>query len=261
MTLVETRPPIDPRIRQRRIEVTRESGRRRLRVLVALVAITVGVVVVDLVLHSAWVSVSRFQVQGDRETSVAAVDAAAAPVLHHPMMSVDAALVRQRVSALPWVDTVVVSRHWPSTLVITVTERAPVAQVAEAQQWALLDATGRVLSVGPTQTPGYVDLEVPTAPGPAGTGVPPADQPAVQVAAALRGSGALAGGPVLDAVIATADGQVNLVLAGGIEVDLGPTDSLSEKITALGTVLSGVDLSGAKVIDLRVPERPVLTRS
>ena len=254
------RPPIDPRIRQRRIEVSRESGRRRLRVLIALVSLTVAILGADLILHSSFLSVSKIDVRGVHATTSASVDVAAAAVLHHPMMSADTSLVAARVAALPWVERVQVSRHWPSTLIVSVTERTPVAQLAEGQQWALLDASGRVLSVAPGQVPGVVDLEAPKPPAAAGSTVPASDQPAVDVAAALRSSPALAGGPVVDAVIAADDGQVTLALAGGIEVEVGPATSLADKLTALATVVSGVDLSGVKTIDLRVPERPVLTR-
>ena len=267
----EHRPPIDPRIRQRRIDVTRQTGRRRLRILLAGAGLMLAVVLGDVILHSSWLSVSRVQVVGAHATPAGAVMAAAAPVLHHPMMSADTALVTGRVAALPWVDTVTVGRHWPSTLIVTVTERVPVALVAVGQQWAEVDGTGRVLAVVPGHTAGLVGLQVPAPSGAPGTTLPAPDLPAVMTAAQLRAQ--LAGGqpsaagpdsgpgtPSVTSVTADADGNVSLALTGGVEADLGPATSLPDKLTALATVLSGVDLSGVKTIDLRVPERPVLTR-
>jgi hypothetical protein len=42
--------------------------------------------------------------------------------------------------------------------------------------------------------------------------------------------------------------------------ELGPADQLSAKLSALQTVLNEVDMSGVKIIDLRLPDQPALTR-
>jgi hypothetical protein len=65
------------------------------------------------------------------------------------MVEVDPAAIRARILALPWVAEVSVARSWPSTVVVNITERSPVAQLAAgAGGPAVVDGTGRVLVVG-----------------------------------------------------------------------------------------------------------------
>jgi hypothetical protein len=49
-------------------------------------------------------------------------------------------------------------------------------------------------------------------------------------------------------------------LAGGGVVRFGSAEALEEKLVALATVLSDVDLTDLAVLDLRVPSSPALTR-
>ena len=62
-----------------------------------------------------------------------------------PLARVDTDAVAARVGALPPVASVEVSRSWPGTLVIDVTERSPVAAVATPTGFVLLDAAGVVV--------------------------------------------------------------------------------------------------------------------
>ena len=255
-------PPIDPRIRQRRIAVTRHRGRRRLRVLVGAVAVGTAVVAGVLVLHLSWFSVSHIQVRGALQSGAAPVDAAARVALHQPLLSVDTATVARRVERLPWVATARVTKSWPSTLVVTVGERVPVAQVADGSRWALVDGAGRVLAVENGRASGLVVLAWSGAVPGAGAELGGRARAPLAVAAGLRvltEAGPSVPAPVAS-VAAGPGGGVAVDLADGAVVDLGPPADLSSKITALATLESEVDLSGVKSIDLRVPGQPVLTR-
>jgi cell division protein FtsQ len=61
---------------------------------------------------------------------------------HEPLARVDLDHVRARVRAIPAVDRVVVRRSWPSTLVVEVVERTPVAAVPSGRQFTLIDRSG-----------------------------------------------------------------------------------------------------------------------
>ena len=255
-------PPIDPRIRQRRIAVTRNQGRRRLRVVIGVLAVGIAIVAAVLVLHLSWFRVSHIQVRGAARSGAARVAAAARAALHQPLLSVDTAAVGRRVERLPWVAMARVTKSWPSTLVVTVDERTPVAQVADGPRWALVDGAGRVLAVESARATGLVVLAwsgaVP------GTGAELAGRARAPLAVASRLRAFTETGPTVPApvvsVAAGAGGGVALDLAGGAVVDLGPPADLTSKLTALATLESEVDLSGVKSIDLRVPGQPVLTR-
>jgi cell division protein FtsQ len=255
-------PRIDPRIRQRRIAVTRHQGRRRLRVLIGALAVGIAIVLAVVVLHMSWFRVSHIEVRGAAHSGVTRVDASARVALHQPLLSVDTATVASRVERLPWVAEVRIAKSWPSTLVVTVVERTPVAQVADGSRWAVLDGTGRVLAVANARAPGLIVLTW--------TGAVPG--PGARMAAQARAPLAVASGltaltrpgpgvpaPVVSLAVG-AGGGVALDLAGGAVVDLGPPADLTSKLTALATLESEVDLSGVKTIDLRVAGQPVLTR-
>jgi cell division protein FtsQ len=157
---------------------------------------------------------------------------------------------------LPWVDTVDVTRHWPGTVTVTVTERRAVAALeVDTGSWLVLDATGRVLE---TRSVRPDDLAVLTAVG-ARAG------PGETVPAALPGL-ALAGyiTPDLRAwfvdVVTNADGTLEADLQSHIRVSFGSQAHLSDKMIGLATVLTRVDLKDLDHIDLQVPNSPVLTR-
>ena len=255
-------PRIDPRIRQRRIAVTRSQGRRRLRVLIGALAAGTGTVLAVVVLHLSWFRVSHIEVRGAARSGVAGVEAAARVGLHHPLLSVDTSAVARRVERLPWVADARVAKSWPSGLVVTVVERSPAAEVADGARWALVDGTGRVLAVDGARLQGLVTLAWNgQVPAPGGR-LPARSRGPLAVAAALRslarpGPGVPA--PVVS-VAAEAGGGVAVDLSDGAVVDLGTPADLTAKLTSLATLESEVDLSGVKTIDLRVPGQPVLTR-
>ena len=61
------------------------------------------------------------------------------------------------------------------------------------------------------------------------------------------------------AVVPGGEVVLRLVPPGG-EVRLGDADDLPAKLTAASTVLEKADLAGLRVLDVRVPQAPVLTR-
>jgi cell division protein FtsQ len=100
---------------------------------------------------SAWVvwgtpllGVRTVEVTGSRIAGPEQVRAVADVVDGTPLARVDLDDVSQRVRGLPSVASVAVRRSWPNTLVIEVTERVPVAAVAVAGGFAIVDADGIV---------------------------------------------------------------------------------------------------------------------
>jgi cell division protein FtsQ len=251
---------MDPRLRQRRTEVIRNQGRRRLRLL--LVAVTVPALVLGamVVLRSSWLSVSHVRVVGERQTPVAAIQRSVAAALHRPLINLDLGRLEQDVDALPWVQHATIRRSWPSTLLVSIAERAPVATVTAGGRFVEVDATGRVLTLTGSAAAGEPKL---SGSAPAGIG------PGASLGASLGGELAVAAalpaslrsrvaviGPEGDGGV-----QLSLVQPGGARVELGPSTEMQAKLAALETVLAQVDLTGVKVIDLRVPGQPALTRS
>jgi cell division protein FtsQ len=243
--------PIDPRIRRRRIEVRRDEGRRRRRIVVSCF-VAAGAT------RSPLLDVDRVVLRGAEHTRHDAVVELGHLASSPPMLDVDTATLARRVEALPWVLDARARRQWPSTIRVDVVERRPAAVLPAGEgTWALADGTGRVLAVGPEKPPGLPVLGAVPAPGRPGTTVGGETRPSLAVAAALPDD---LRSRIAD-VAAVPGGEVELQLVppGGV-VRLGPPVDLDEKFRVLATVLARAELAGVAVIDVRVPRAPALTR-
>ncbi|HKE72283.1 MAG TPA: FtsQ-type POTRA domain-containing protein [Acidimicrobiales bacterium] len=259
---------VDPRMRSRRIGVRREAGRKRLQRLTYVLA-GVAVVVLGLAaLRSPLLDVDRVTVTGARHTGPGEVRRAAGVERGDPLIGVDAGAAARRIEALPWVARAQVSRAWPSTVTVRVTERTPVAQVRiNAGRVAVVDAGGRVLAFRAVAPP-------PPAGARPGAGPPAAGSPVIltgvhgrlaeggrlpaDARAALRV--AVAARDRLPGVLASVDAGLDATLAEGGVVRFGSAKRLEEKLTALKTVLDQVDTGCLATLDVRVPGSTALTR-
>jgi cell division protein FtsQ len=247
---------MDPRLRARRIAVRRDEGRRRLRRVIALAVLLLATLSVFGLTQSPVLDVDRITVSGAAHTPANVVRAASAIHTHRPMTGVDLDRARRGILALPWVQSVSVAREWPASIRVKVTERTPVATVPASQGgFALVDRTGRVLETSPVPLAGYVVLaNVPPAGAP-GTALAPEAKDALTVATTLLPPLV----PKVAAVAATSDG-VELQLAAGGKVELGPATDVLAKLVAADTVLSQVDVSHLCTLDVRVASAPSLTQ-
>jgi cell division protein FtsQ len=247
---------MDRRLRARRIAIRRDEGRRRLRRVIVLAALAAAVLLGFGVTQSPVLDVDRVTVSGGVHTPADVVRAASGIRVHRPMTGVDLDRARRGIIALPWVQTVSVARKWPASIRGSITERTPVATVPAGQPgFALVDRTGRVLDTSPAAPPGLPVL----------AGVPPAGAPGTALAAeatdVLRVATLLLPPlvPKVAAVAAAPDG-VELQLAAGGKVRLGPATDVLAKLVAADTVLSQVDVSHLCALDVRVASAPSLTQ-
>ncbi len=246
---------MDPRIRRRRIEVRRDEGRRRLRLLVAVLLILTFSVGGWVAVRSPLLDVDRVQVEGADHTVVSAIVREAAVRGGQAMIDVDEGGAARRVETLPWVAHAQVRRHWPSTVRISVTERRVVAVTrVDGGGWALLDATARVLEVV-ANPPGGITVEGVGPTAPAGGEVSGAKGPLAVVTALSPQLAART-----SAVVAIEGGQIELKLNPRGTVRLGPPVDLKTKLSAVETVLARVDTRNLATLDVRLPSSPVLTR-
>jgi len=133
-------------------QIRRQQSRRR-RVRRTLLAVLIALVVVGLVWlvgFSTVLGINRVQVTGASLVSADQVAAAAQLVPGMPLARVDSKALAGRVTAaIPEVASVTVSRHWPNTLVIHVSERVAVYQVLTGGNYQWVDATGDVFHTSP----------------------------------------------------------------------------------------------------------------
>ncbi len=254
-------PPIDPRIRQRRLAIQRSEGRRRLRWVIGLAVAFVVVVGGWALLHTGLFGARAITVTGVHPETTDAAIVAAAGLEHHPaLISVDPGSAADRVDALPFIATARIERHWPDGVTVAVTERTPTATMAgPGSNWSVLDATGRTLEVTPTRPPGLLELVVdttrgtPLPPPPVGGTLPVGDAGLTVVRTLPKAFSAQ-----VVSVRAAPDGTVTLALNSGIEVVLGTDVELAVKYEDVAAIIAHASLRGATTIDVSVPQSPTV---
>jgi len=198
-------------------------------------------------------AVRTVQVDGAVSLTADDVRAAAGVLTGTPLLRVDVEAARTRVARLPQVASVEVTRGWPSSVVITVTERVPIAVVEAEGQRYLVDREGVLFdTITGDPPPGVVPLDV--------------LRPAPGNRALQAGLAALASLPgdvrsKVGAARVTTGEDVSLTLTDGTTVLWGDgADS-----TAKGSVLSALldqlaagTLEPATTIDVSAPDAVVL---
>jgi cell division protein FtsQ len=230
-------------------EQRRFRRRRRaatwLTVLVCLVLAVAGGR--ELLLRSPRFTLSAVSVVGAVDVPVPAIKAAADLRPGRPLLTQDLDGAKRRVAAIPALSEVRVTRRWPGTVEIAVSERSPVALAASPTGPRLVDATGlayRLAGAKPPPLPRLAAARV--APG------DPATEAGLAVLAALPT-------PVrsqLQVVEAAGPRAVTLRLAGGKEVRWGNAEESDRKAAVLAVLLT----QHASVYDVSAPELPTVRR-
>lgn len=155
----------------------------------------------------------------------------------------DAHEVARSLEADPWIERATVSRDLPSTIVVSIVERIPVARTAAE----VLAADGTVL------------------PGADGTDLPTIRAVVGEVSPAQRGAAAAAAGALaravrsrVDDVLVEPDGDLVLLLDDGVTVVYGESRQHPAKAEALRALLRWVDATGVEIetADVSVPSAP-----
>jgi cell division protein FtsQ len=248
---VAPRPRIDPRIRDRRVEVKRAEGRRRLRkVGAALVLLGLATAAVGAA-FSPLLDIDRVRVVGQHGDAARAAEvrAAADAEVGSPLLFADTGAIEERVEALPWVANARVARHFPGTITVSVSPRTPVAWAAAADGTVrVVDRSGRVVATALTPPPGLLQLLGVDPSSTADTVAPIAARVAGAVPADIRAG--VAG------VVVEHD-QAVLRLVNGTEVRLGAPRGVPAKARAAAAVLGSLTVGVPSYVDVRVPSAPV----
>ncbi len=172
------------------------------------------------------------------------------------LYSVSTEDLRRRLAEDPRVAAAEVTRHVPGRLVVLITERRPVAAVIEGGVFALVDSEGTVLSV---------HGDWPGTAVPVISGVSPdalvlgerLDAPGVDE---LINCAALLGEfRHRISQIVREEGYMSLHTTGAehVMLPLGG-DDMKQAVSMLQSVLAGTRTTEGSIIDLRVPDRPVI---
>ena len=242
--------PIDPRIRERRIEVIREAGRRRLRITLVVASSIIVIGLAYLIIRSPLLDLDHVRVTGAQHESALDVQAAAKVHLGDPLLFVNTGAVARRVEQLPYVERAVVHRDFPGTLTIAITDYLPTAYVRLPDgRVVLIASNGRAVALSHS-TPG-VATEI------RGVRVPPAVGELISPPAVADVMHHLPGRlRSLVSAIVVGD-SFALDLRTGGEVRLGTLDHLRAKGVAALAVLDHLAGQSFTYIDVSAPQAPV----
>ena len=255
------RPPADRRISERRKAILAARVRRRRRILGwALAALALAAGVAYLV-RTPLFGLSAVRVEGTQAVARDEVLAASQVRIGEPYLGLDLAAIRARVGALPRVAAVRVTRDYPSSLRIAVTERPAVASVSTGGIYWLVAADGTVLdSAGqrPTDLPYVAGVPLPAGVA-AGSRLPPGTELA-NALTALGGMDRRLEREVAGVNARTLD-SLEFTLEDGTRVQYGLAVDQPAKDAAVLLVRRTLKREGreAQRIDVRNPSAPTVT--
>lgn len=224
----------------------RRARRRGLIRLTLLVLVLLGLAALAyLLLATSLLGVRAIAVDGTAVLADEQVREAAAVPAGTPMLRLDADAVAARVAALTPVAHVRVERSWPSTIVVAVTERAPVAYEPTSGGARLIDATGLFFAAVPQPPAGVPELQALDG-APAKAAVDVIGVLALPANEKLRAE--------LVAVSADSPNDVRLRLRGERTVRWGSAEESHRKAAVLAVLLSQ---KGA-VYDVASPDLPTI---
>jgi cell division protein FtsQ len=209
--------------------------------LVALLAIGLSM--------SPLLDVEEIQIVGAAPERVAAVERAAGIDVGDSIVTLLPGSVAGKVRHLPWVDSVSVTRDFPTTVQIRVTERQPVAWVRAGKKVLVVDRHARVLWRADLPPPGIPEL----------LGAADVAGPGGQVRPVVLAAVAQALGPELRSrvsVAALVDGTLSAQVTDGPQLRFGAPRNLRAKARVAAAVLAALG-SPVAYIDVTVPAAPV----
>jgi cell division septal protein FtsQ len=262
------RPSIDPRIRDRRIEVIRAAGRRRLHITLVIASAIVVMGLAYLAVHSPLLDVDHIRVSGADRESVTEIERAAGVHTGDALLFVNTGAIAKRIERLPWVEHASVGRDLPGTVAIKVKEYVPTTFVRVSKtQVALLAANGRVVSYAPSAPPGAVEvLGVKVKPVVDSFVSPPAVADVMRwlpqrLASKIQAIDLGGESPALELPGRAAQSGTCKLQVGGVQsnpqIRLGSLDDLRDKGNAALAVLDHLGASPFTYIDVSVPQSPV----
>lgn len=238
---------------ERRFATRRQARRRqvmRRRIVRPALVLAIVVTMVGGAVWAAWSSpllaVQSITVKGTSRLTRADVLAAAKVPLGRSMLRLDPGRMRARVASLPAVAAVTIDRDWPNRLVITVTERRPVAVTANDGGAELIDGTGVAFATAVDAPSGLLRLDLGAAvPGPGDADARAALAVWAELPKALRSA--------VESVAAPSPADVTLQLSGRRTVVWGDPAQAARKLVVLRALMT----HPAGTYDVSTPDVPV----
>lgn len=200
-----------------------------------------------------WDTIERIEVRGTVRLAASQVRAWAAVPLGTPLWVTEGGEIMARLEGRPWIRSVTVTKRFPDTVVIEVTERVPTAVASSDRSRLLVDADGSV--IGPTTlNHGYPLILGASASRPERLRI------AARILAAFRAAD-VSVAPIESVVIDVGNPDDPVVqLSGAMRVRLGRGE-FAEKWRRVQAIHdnAAARIPNPRVVDLRFADRAVVT--
>jgi cell division protein FtsQ len=241
---------MDPRIAERRGEVSEDRARRRLRWLLRFLVIALLIAGVAWLLRSPLLSIREIVATGGVHSDPTAIAADAGVTVGVPTIAVRTGIVREALLEDPWIADAAVFVAWSGRIEIDVQERVSAVTVETTEGWLVVAGDGTVLEVT-AEDPGLAQVVIALPDGVVpGTRI---DHPAMRGALAFAAAFPSDDDPLV--VVAGDDGL--WARFRGHDVRLGRPTEMEQKALALAALLDSGIADGAH-IDLISPRRPAM---
>jgi cell division protein FtsQ len=220
---------------------SRRLHRSTVVLLVAVLLVAVGTYVAYF---SPLLAVREVAVSGQRSVKAEAVIAAAAVPMGTPLARQDVQAIAERATRIPAVQAASVTRQWPGTLLVTVTERQTVLAVREGGDFVLVDPSGVAFDRVPSAPPGVVQAEA-----------DPTDRALLADVGAVAGALPVELGRQVSLLTAASRERISLRLRSGITVNWGDAADSPLKAQIVTALLKE---EPSKTIDVSSPNNPAI---
>lgn len=251
---LRTRSPEDDelsRLRKQRRAKQRAEGRWRPRWYVVVGSLGLVVVLVLLILTSPILSIKQVEIEGNVYADPDLLAAVIADLEGDPILTADLHGAQKRVEDIPWVRKARVSMRLPSTVVIQVDERAPLAFVRSTDGFnRVIDRDGRVLDVLAGDPTDYVRI-IGTAPTlVAGDFVP---QPFLGAAQLINALPVDLAARLVSATVSP-EGEISLQFTPTLQVIFGAPSDYQAKLVGVINEIKRQGTKSYSVIDVSTGE-------
>ena len=190
--------------------------------------------------QSKWFIAQEVTITGNSRLTVEQISAAAAVPIGNSLMSINPGAITEQLQALPEIKVATVERGWPHAILITVTERTPIAVAATATGFNLIDSEG--MNAGVVAAPPAGLLVISAQPD------SPAMTNAIQALAAIPAEWAITGlsAPTQDSVLETR--------GSGVVITLGSGERAADKVEVAQALME----KGYTVINVSAPDAPTV---
>lgn len=190
--------------------------------------------------QSKWFIAQEVVITGNSRLTVDQISATAAVPIGNSLMSINPGDITSQLQSLPEIKVVSVERGWPHAILITITERTPIAVAATASGYNLIDADG--MNAGIVAAPPADLLVISAQPD------SPAMTSAIQALAAIPAEWEITG------LTAKTQDSVMTTLKSGVVVNLGSGDRAADKVEVAKALIE----KGYKNINVSAPDAPTV---